>query len=88
MTRATAQGFFAEQNARGARALAISVDTERQKRLAASVLAKTREDKYNANDPVLPVDVYRGFANWVYASQDKHVVYLDARVDRIVGDID
>jgi len=85
---ATAAGFFSEQNARGARALSIAVDTERQRRLARAVISMTRTEAYNANAPVLAVDVYRGFANWIYQSQDTHVVYLDDSVDALVGDTD
>jgi hypothetical protein len=86
--RADASGFFQKKNARGARALTIAIDTQRQRRLFSAVLPLNNDERYNANAPVVAVDVYRGFASWVFQSQDAHVVYLDERVDALVGDTD
>jgi len=86
--RAEKSGFFKSQNARGARALTIAINTQRQRRSFVRLLPLNANARFNENEAVTAVDVYRGFASWVQQSQDAHVVYLDERVDALVGELD
>ena len=84
--RARVLGYFSEQNARGARALALAFDAQRQRRLFHSALMQSRGDEIDFAAPFLPVDVYRGFAAWILQAVNVYIYYTDASVDLLVGD--